>query len=150
MIPAPFARSPSVVGLRTLMRTSKLIRMGTGGYAEKRVKRVLPSALTASRMGHPPALDSEAVKSAFSSGLQPPYFLIFSSFRGKNWLSQLQRREELDYPAGQAPTSLHIRIAFHGHVQMRVGFKDVQWSETLETATLKLCSYLQRRILECC
>ena len=87
----------------------------------------------------------QLVKRLFDENLH-----IRLSFRGKNWLPPLQRRVEFGFPAGQAPTSLHIRIAFHGHVQMRVGFKDVLWSETLETSTLQLCSYLQQRIIECC
>jgi hypothetical protein len=54
------------------------------------------------------------------------------------------------FPENQSPISLHIRIAFHGHVQLRIGFKHLEWSEQLEQATLEFCNYLGLQIMQCC
>ena len=58
--------------------------------------------------------------------------------------------DHLGFPKGDTPTSLHIRIAFHGHVQLRLGFANAKWTQQTQDATLALCHYLAAQILKCC
>lgn len=113
------------------MHLGRKIQTKQKGFFEKHISQRLPGIQMVTRM--------------FDENLH-----IRLRYSGKGWLHKVKKNNDFDFPLTEIPTSLHIRIAFHGHVQMRVGFNDVQWSETLETATLKICSYLQDKILECC
>ena len=72
--------------------------------------------------------------------------------KAKDWWPTIKRAlgDTLGFPDGQTPTSLHIRVAFHGHVQLRVGFDNPEWSDQLEQATLDFCYYLGTQIMQCC
>lgn len=72
--------------------------------------------------------------------------------RPSDWPDSIRRElgPTLGFHEGATPTSLHIRIAFHGHVQLRFGYLNTPWTKATEEATLNLCQYFAAQFLKCC
>ena len=116
------------------MHLGRRLQTKQHGHLERAVIRVIPGVQVVMRM------------------MELHIRLRLMCKRPSDWPEKLREAlgPDLGFPHGATPNSLHIRIAFHGHVQLRFGYPNPEWTRETQEATLRLCNHLADQFLKCC